>query len=131
MCPPHSPTRMTNTSILKLAGAFHGRKTSRIRFWAFSYSIGDPCERSNQLIMYFIDILLDQVDIFRDAPSLDGPTILPFSGERRRSSASVPRPQGRLRAARAGVHPLQRRVGRRSRGVVLLSTTAPVRSDDS
>src|SRR4029077_20728047 len=70
-------------------------------------------------------------DIFRDAPSLDGPTILPFSGERRRSSASVPRPQGRLRAARAGVHPLQRRVGRRSRGVVLLSTTAPVRSDDS
>src|SRR4029077_16935877 len=40
------------------AGAFHGRKTSRIRFWAFSYSIGDPCERSNQLIMYFIDILL-------------------------------------------------------------------------
>src|SRR5919201_5817809 len=72
MCPPHSPTRMTNTSILKLAGAFHGRKTSRIRFWAFSYSIGDPCERSNQLIMYFIDILLDQVDIFRDATSLDG-----------------------------------------------------------
>src|SRR5919201_4685852 len=74
MCPPHSPTRMTNTSILKLAGAFHGRKTSRIRFWAFSYSIGDPCERSNQLIMYFIDILLDQVDIFRDATSLDGLT---------------------------------------------------------
>src|SRR6185503_9715908 len=72
MCPPHSPTRTTNTSILKLAGAFHGRKTSRIRFWAFSYSIGDPCERSNQLIMYFIGILLDHVDIFRDASSLDG-----------------------------------------------------------
>jgi hypothetical protein len=29
-------------------------KTSSIRFWAFSYSIGDPCGRSNQLIMYFI-----------------------------------------------------------------------------
>src|SRR6266567_3878300 len=54
MCPPHSPTRITNTSILKLAGAFHGRNTSRIRFWAFSYSIGEPCGRSNQLIMYFI-----------------------------------------------------------------------------
>src|SRR5712672_2835070 len=54
MCPPHSPTRTTNDSILKLAGAFHCVKTSRIRFWAFSYSRGEPCERSNQLIMYFI-----------------------------------------------------------------------------
>src|SRR5947209_11193584 len=35
--PPQSPTRMTNDSILKLAGAFHGLKTSRIRFCAFSY----------------------------------------------------------------------------------------------
>jgi hypothetical protein len=42
---------------LKLAGAFHCVKTSRIRFWAFSYSIGDPCGRSNQLSMYFIGFL--------------------------------------------------------------------------
>src|ERR1700745_4229907 len=55
MCPPQSPTRMTKTSILKLSGAFHWRKTSRIRFCAFSYSAGEPCERSSQLIMYFID----------------------------------------------------------------------------
>src|SRR5436190_15285526 len=48
---------MTNSSILKLSGAFHCVKTSRIRFWACSYSIGDPCGRSNQLIMYFIGIL--------------------------------------------------------------------------
>src|SRR5205814_10357261 len=54
MYPPHSPTRMTNTSILKLAGAFHWRNTSRIRVCAFSYSAGEPCERSTQLIMYFI-----------------------------------------------------------------------------
>src|SRR5438309_11105260 len=49
---------MTNDSILKLAGAFHGLNTSRIRFWAFSYSIGEPCGRSNQLITYFIGIYL-------------------------------------------------------------------------
>jgi hypothetical protein len=48
------PTRMTNNSILKLPGAFHCVKTSRIRFCAFSYSIGDPCGRSDQLSMYFI-----------------------------------------------------------------------------
>src|SRR4051812_19932378 len=46
---------MTNISILKLSGAFHWVKTSRMRYWAFSYSIGDPCERSFQLIMYFIE----------------------------------------------------------------------------
>src|SRR5206468_489218 len=57
MCPPHSPTRITKKSILKLPGAFHWPKTSRIRFWAFSYSIGEPCGRSNQLITYFIAIL--------------------------------------------------------------------------
>jgi len=57
ICPPHSPTLTTNNSILKLAGAFHCVKTSSIRFWAFSYSVGDPCGRSNQLIMYFIGIL--------------------------------------------------------------------------
>ena len=28
-------------------------------FWAFSYSMGVPCGRSNQLITYFIGILLD------------------------------------------------------------------------
>src|SRR6185437_4173376 len=54
ICPPHSPTRTTKNSILKLAGAFHWPNTSRIRFWAFSYSIGEPCGRSNQLMMYFI-----------------------------------------------------------------------------
>src|SRR3954464_485376 len=54
MWPPHSPTRMTKKSILKLPGAFHWPKTSRILFWAFSYSIGEPCGRSNQLITYFI-----------------------------------------------------------------------------
>src|SRR5579864_8706109 len=55
--PPHSPTRITKNSILKLAGAFHWPNTSRIRFWAFSYSIGEPCGRSNQLMMYFMDPL--------------------------------------------------------------------------
>src|SRR5947199_3111714 len=58
MCPPHSPTLITKKSILKLLGAFHCPKTSRIRFWAFSYSIGEPCGRSNQLITYFIAIFL-------------------------------------------------------------------------
>src|SRR5271154_3170332 len=55
--PPQSPTRITNNSILKLAGAFHCVKTSRIRFWAFSYSIGEPCGRSDHVSMYFIGIL--------------------------------------------------------------------------
>src|SRR3954468_10889079 len=54
MCPPHSPTRITKNWILKLPGAFHCPKTSRIRFCAFSYSTGEPCGRSNQLITYFI-----------------------------------------------------------------------------
>jgi hypothetical protein len=45
---------MTNDSILKLAGAFHGLKTSRILFCACSYSAGEPCGRSFQLIMYFM-----------------------------------------------------------------------------
>src|ERR1043166_1938722 len=54
MCPPHSPTRITKNSILKLPGAVHWPKTSRIRFWAFSYSMGEPCGRSNQLSTYFI-----------------------------------------------------------------------------
>src|SRR6476659_10428793 len=58
MCPPHSPTRTTKNSILKLAGAFHWPKTSRIRFWAFSYSIGEPCGRSDQVSMYFMDAFL-------------------------------------------------------------------------
>src|SRR6476660_1301071 len=46
---------MTNSSILKSAGADHCVNTSRMRFWAFSYSIGEPCERSVQVSMYFID----------------------------------------------------------------------------
>src|SRR5882724_657579 len=54
MWPPHSPTRITKKSILKLAGAFHWPKTSRMRFWAFSYSMGEPCGRSNQLSTYFM-----------------------------------------------------------------------------
>jgi len=29
-------------------------KHFEVRFWAFSYSIGEPCGRSNQLITYFI-----------------------------------------------------------------------------
>src|SRR6476469_1658580 len=45
---------MTKNSILKLAGAFHCVKTSRIRFCAFSYSAGEPCGRSFQVIMYFM-----------------------------------------------------------------------------
>src|SRR5882724_73704 len=53
-CPPQSPTRTTKNSILKLAGAFHCPNTSRILFWAFSYSAGEPCGRSFQLITYFI-----------------------------------------------------------------------------
>src|SRR5207248_10693203 len=56
--PPQSPTRITNDSILKLAGAFHGLKTSKIRFCAFSYSMGVPCGRSFQVIMYFMIFLL-------------------------------------------------------------------------
>src|SRR5215211_36467 len=56
MYPPQSPTRMTNNSILKLEGASHWVKTSRMRFWAFSYSIGEPCGRSFQVIMYFVDM---------------------------------------------------------------------------
>src|SRR3954447_24774289 len=55
--PPQSPTRITNNSILKLSGAFHCVKTSSMRFCAFSYSIGEPCERSDQLSIYFIGIL--------------------------------------------------------------------------
>jgi len=39
---------------LELAGDFHGLKTSRIRFCAFSYSMGEPCGRSFQVIMYCI-----------------------------------------------------------------------------
>src|SRR6478672_2780795 len=52
--PPQSPTRMTNSPILKLPGAFHWVNTSSMRFCAFSYSIGEPCGRSFQVSMYFI-----------------------------------------------------------------------------
>src|SRR5206468_8189019 len=50
-------------SILKLPGAFHWPKTSRIRFWAFSYSTGEPCGRSNQLITYFIASFVKEGEI--------------------------------------------------------------------
>src|SRR3954451_9645078 len=56
MYPPQSPTRITNNSIMKLLGASHCVKTSRMRFWAFSYSMGEPCGRSFQVIMYFDDM---------------------------------------------------------------------------
>jgi hypothetical protein len=52
---------MTKDSILKLAGAFHGLKTSRIRFCAFSYSMGVPCGRSFQVIMYFMIFLISHI----------------------------------------------------------------------
>jgi hypothetical protein len=57
---------------LKFAGAFHWVKTSSIRFWAFSYSAGDPCGRSRQLIMYFIGILLHWVDVIVTIACLNG-----------------------------------------------------------
>src|SRR5690242_14481363 len=47
-------------SILKLAGAFHWRKTSRIRCCALSYSMAEPCERSFHVIMYFMPFLYFQ-----------------------------------------------------------------------
>src|SRR5205809_4339348 len=71
ICPPHSPTRITKNSTLKSSGAFHWPNTSRIRFWAFSYSMGEPCGRSNQLITYFIVILLNSVGP-RNICCLDG-----------------------------------------------------------
>src|SRR5579871_3394996 len=49
---------MWKVSILKPAGAFQGRKTSRMRFCAFSYSMGEPWGRSVQVSMYFIAISL-------------------------------------------------------------------------
>src|ERR1041385_1102242 len=73
--PPQSPTRMTNNSILKLAGAFHWVKTSRMRFWAFSYSMGEPCERSVQVSMYFIGVLVCLVGLNENRlPALAGET---------------------------------------------------------
>src|SRR2546423_8790714 len=74
MCPPHSPTRITKKSILKLPGAFHRPKTSRIRFWAFSYSMGEPCGRSNQLITYFMAILPKEVKAARRQTMIDSTT---------------------------------------------------------
>src|SRR6185295_2736137 len=91
---------MTNTSILKFAGAFHGRNTSRIRFWAFSYSIGDPCERSNQLIMYFIHILLDQVDSLRSGPCLELLTTWRFGGAGAPAAAGAGWPADHQRSLR-------------------------------
>src|SRR6266496_4246295 len=68
--PPQSPTRMTKDSILKLAGAFHGLKTSRILFCVFSYSMGEPCGRSFQVIMYFISF--SSIAFVTIHPSLTG-----------------------------------------------------------
>ena len=43
---------------LEIAGCLPLRKNFKIRFCAFSYSIGDPCGRSVQVSMYFIGIPL-------------------------------------------------------------------------
>jgi hypothetical protein len=48
---------------LEIGGGLPLSENLQYRFWAFSYSIGDPCGRSNQLIMYFIGILLYWVDV--------------------------------------------------------------------
>jgi hypothetical protein len=55
---------------LKLSGAFHWAKTSSIRFWACSYSIGEPCGRSEQAVMYFICILLLLVYVVENASAI-------------------------------------------------------------
>src|SRR5262245_20397137 len=68
MCQPHSPTRITKNSTLKLPGLLHWPKTSRMRSWAFSYSMGEPCGRSNQLITYFIAVLSEPGDVLRGLP---------------------------------------------------------------
>lgn len=39
---------------VEIGWRFPVTNTSRIRFWACSYSMGEPCGRSNQLIMYFM-----------------------------------------------------------------------------
>src|SRR5437868_10127670 len=70
--PPQSPTRMTNDSILKFAGAFHELKTSKIRFCAFSYSMGVPCGRSFQVIMYFMIFLLSHFVTICHVVYIDG-----------------------------------------------------------
>lgn len=61
----HVPAPFTDADdeeCLKFPGAFDCPKTSRIRFCAFSYSIGEPCGRSNQLMMYFTMILPERVE---------------------------------------------------------------------
>jgi hypothetical protein len=54
ICPPHSPTPDYEKLDLEIAGAFYWPNTSRIRFWAFSYSVAEPCGCSNQLIPSFM-----------------------------------------------------------------------------
>jgi hypothetical protein len=65
----HVPTPLSHTHHEKLDLEVVWRlpltNTSRIRFWAFSYSTGEPCVRSNQLTMYFIAILLLNIDVAR------------------------------------------------------------------
>src|SRR5438477_1067879 len=73
--PPQSPTRITNNSILKLSGAFHCVKTSSMRFCAFSYSTGEPCERSDQLSIYFKGILPVRAEIPGTTVILDQPAL--------------------------------------------------------
>src|SRR6059058_880643 len=86
ICPPHSPTRITKNSTLKSSGAFHCPNTSRIRFWAFSYSMGEPCGRSNQLITYFIvsSILEGLAGHTCRGPIYHQPAVIANSGSARR-----------------------------------------------
>ena len=53
----HVPAPLAHTNHEKLdqsPGAFHWPNTRDIAIWAFSYSFGEPCGRSNQLIIYFM-----------------------------------------------------------------------------
>jgi len=61
----HIPAPITNADDerfdVEIGGRFPGLKTSRIRFCAFSYSMGVPCGRSFQVIMYFMIFLLSRI----------------------------------------------------------------------
>src|ERR1700760_2858158 len=86
---------MTKDSILKLAGAFHGLKTSRMRFCACSYSAGEHCGRSFHVIMYFIILLLFRI-CWGYGPLLTGRAQQLTTGNR---GARIPRLNG-LRQAK-------------------------------
>ena len=52
---------------LKIGGGSHWRNTSSIRFWAFSYSMAEPCGRSFQVIMYFMPFSSVNFQLYRRA----------------------------------------------------------------